>query len=57
MREFLFALLVMNVSSHATIEEGYKIKTRKGKVYMAKKALMKQKTEQTDDYSSDYSLG
>ena len=54
MREFLFALLVMN--THAN-EEGYKIKTRKGKVYLAERAMMKHKTGQTNDYSSDYSLG
>ena len=55
MREILFALLVINVNAHE-IEEGYKIKTRKGKVFLAEMALMKHKTKQTDDYSSDYSL-
>ena len=56
MRKFLFALLVINVNAHA-IEEGYKIKTRKGKVYLKESTMMKHKTEETDDYSSDYSLG
>ena len=55
MQEILLALFIVNVNAEA-ITKGYKIKTRKGKVYLAETALMKHKAEETTDYGSDYSL-